>query len=205
MPNEIINEKYQKDIQEIKSVLRKTEGKSIFATWVFFVYGIILFAGAAVSYVMTLAMDIPVTDVLTWFWIPAIAVMCVLEIIALIRKMANESLAVFSRTNIKLYLGVLGLAAPMLFAAYNFFRAGEFNMLPSLFLCFCAFVYLLYGQVYSALILIHAFALIVLSFILYISELPVELRIVLMQIILGISMLLIGVAEYRKEKNKNGK
>jgi hypothetical protein len=197
------HDKYAQDIKTIKDVLIRTEEKSIFETWVFFAYGIILIPGAIANYFIITFLGVPISDVFIKLWIPLIIIMSFLEPVALIRKMSKESLPVFSKTVIKFYLGIFGLLAVMAFLIILAYKSGNLNLLPYFVLCFWALALFFYAQIASPSIFFHAFFLIFAAILLYLADISLEILIIAIALISGVSSIVIGITEYIKAKKYN--
>jgi hypothetical protein len=192
--------KYTQDLKTIKDVLIRTEEKSIFETWVFFAYGIILILGSITNYLILTFLEVSISEVFFKLWIPLLIIMSLLEPIALIRKMSRESLPVFSKTVIKFYLGIFGLLAVMSFLIILIYKSGNLNMLPYFVLCFWAIALLFYAQIASPLFFFHALFLIFVAIALYLADISFEMLIMTIALISGISNIVIGITELIKDK-----
>jgi hypothetical protein len=197
------HDKYTKDIKTIKDVLIKTEEKSIFETWVFFAYGVILILGAIANYLISTFLEISVSGLFYKLWIPLLIIMCFLEPIALVRKMARESMPVFSRTVIKLFLGFIGLLTIAAFLIFLLYISDNINIIPYFVLCFWALALLFYAQITSPSIFLHAFFLVFTAVFIYLADISIETQIMIIALIIGISSSVIGITEYIKNKKAN--
>ncbi len=195
--------KYAQDIKTIKDVLIKTEEKSIFETWVFFAYGIILILGAIANYLILTFLEVTISGIFFKLWIPLLIIMGLLEPIALIRKMSKESLPVFSKTVIKLYLGIFGLFAIAAFPIILLYKSGNLNVLPYFVLCFWVIALLFYAQIASPSIFFHAFFLIFAAILLYLADISLGAQIMAIALIIGVSSIVIGITEFIKDKKSN--
>jgi hypothetical protein len=206
MPSTFNDNKYNKftqDIKTIKDVLIKTEERSIFETWVFFTYGIILILGAIANYLMLTLLELSVSDVFFRLWLPLLIIMSLLEPIALFRKMVKESLPIMSKTVTKFYLGIFGSFAAADFLIVLTYKSGNFNIIPYFVLCFWVIALLFYAQISYSSIFFHAFSLIFAGMLLYLADIPFEAQIIAIALITGVSNFIIGITCHIKDKKIN--
>lgn len=201
--NEVNNMiKYHEDIRTIKGMLFKVDEKPIFEPW-FLIFNCILgFTAFIFHYLAVTYFQFSMEAVIFKIWSPIAVIGCALEPFAVFRKMSKESLPLFSRPIIKLYVGLTGLCISAVVIGLLILKAGAIEILPATIFClFGAFLFL-YGQVAYNSMFLQGFLMILTGLILFMSGITVDIQLMAVPAVYGLSVLIIVISEMGKEKNE---
>ncbi len=196
--------RYRKDIEIIKDMLIKVEESPIIEPRFFHFSGILILLATAVHFIMNVYYDLALVNLLYIVWIPMFCILIFFECIGVVRKLSAESLPLFSRTIVKLYMSVFGITISSVFIILLISRHGPANLLPSAIMVLWAVFYFQYAQVAYSFFFTHGYLTILGGIILYLSNISVTVQFILMGAFFGISMILAGFSAKHKEQIKNG-
>lgn len=194
-------EKYLKDIHTIKNTLIKIEERPLFETWLFFASSFLSFLLAFLHYIASAYFQLPIYDIFLKIWLPITVIGYSLEPLALIKRMSKEAIPLFSRNIIKLYLGMAGVSIASLVIVLLIIKADALDILPATLLLLFSMYYFLYAQVAYSSWFFYGFFTIFVCIMFSVLNIAVETQFILVPVVLGLSALIMGITELKKEKN----
>ncbi len=201
-PEEI--QKYAKDIQIIKDILIKVDENPIVETWVFYLCGIMFIIATLTHYVLSTMFSFQLVTLIFAIWVPLFCILMFAESFGVVRKLASESIPLFSRTILKLYLGGIGILIASVFIIVIISKHCPMNILPGSIMALWGIFYFQYAQIGYSFLFAHGYLSILTGIILYFSGIDASAQFIIIGIFIGISMIIAGYSAGRKEKIKNG-
>ncbi len=195
-------EKFARNLSEMKSLLIDTEERILVETWAFFTWGGLLFAGTAGHFLLYRYYGFTISDLLLKLWLPLLIIAIFLESIAWFRKMINDSLPLFNRIAVKLWMSISGATIVFIFVIYLMVQSNNVDYIPVTMQLLMAVVMLYYAQISNYHIYISAFFLILTGMIIYLLGLVSEIQMVIVGITTGCAFIYGGVSTMRVEKKK---
>jgi len=197
-------EKYAQDIALIKSLLMSAEHASFIEYWAFYTWGGLFLAGGFLHHVLQSIMMLPVTQVFLYMWLPVIFVGALFETIAWLRKMEKESMPVFSRTMVRLFMLAFGIIISMIMIMVSSVNiSGSYKYIPYFILMMYGILILSYGQISYNHFYGFGYFLIFASFMFYMADFSLAVTCPVAAIVLGVNFLVCGILTHRKENKDN--
>lgn len=197
-------QKYANDIKTIKDILIKVEEISIIESWVFYLCGIVTLAGTFLHYLLSYHWGFSTSSILLTIWLPLFCIFVIIESVGVIRKLSAESLPLFPRTVVKLYIGILGSTITSIFIIVILSQNGLQNTIPAVILTLWALFYFQYAQIDFSFLYIHGFIGIAAGILLYVIKIEVSLQYVITGSLGAISFLSAGYSANKIERKQNG-
>ncbi len=196
-------DKYIEDIRTIKEFLLRTESQPVYENWAFYVWGALVIVPGIIHYYVEKVYNLGVAGLFIKVWFPFILVSGFVETISLVRNLEKNSMTFFSRSILKFYLSLIGETFVFGFIILVIIRLNGVRYLPLVFLVMAAGWYFIFAMRFYTQLFYHAFAFIVLGFILYLLNVNHRAMVPLITTIIGISFLSVGfTATIKKKKEK---
>jgi hypothetical protein len=196
------SKKYEADILLIKDLLKKVDEVFLVDYWAFYVWGGFLLLASFLHYYLGVYKGFSLLSLLLQVWLPSILISSFLETVAWITKSEKDSFPVFSKTNIRLFWGIIMSCAAIAFVLVVLYQKNYVENFAVITLALFIMPMLIYGQIVHYLN-IHALFLIIASIIIYNFELTIHAQFFWCGIVLGVSMIVSGVIAQKKEKKIN--
>ncbi len=196
-------DKYIEDVRIIKEFLLRTESQPVYENWAFYVWGALVIVPGIIHYYVEKVYNLGVAGLFIKVWFPFILVSGFVETISLVRNLEKNSMTFFSRSILKFYLTLIGETFVFGFIILVIIRLNGVRYLPLVFLVMAAGWYFIFAMRFYTQLFYHAFAFIVLGFILYLLNVNHRAMVPLITTIIGISFLSVGfTATIKKKKEK---
>jgi hypothetical protein len=189
-------DKYLKDIAIIKDMLFKAEQKPIYENWAFYAWGGLLILASVVHFLMEKLYFFPIGRLFLEIWLPMILVSSLVEAVTLVRNLARQALAIYSRTVLRFYLSIFGSCGSLTLVVLLLIKLQAISYLPLVFLLAAAIVYFIFAQTTYTHLYVHGFLFIVLAVIFYLFDIPHQALVPIVGCVVGVSQITAGVTEY---------
>jgi len=196
-------ERYIKDIATIKDILLKSEQKPIYEHWAFYAWGILVILGAVIHFIVQKRFDPTVRQLFLEIWLPVLLIGGFIELLTYIRTMSRQALNLFTRTVRRFYLSLLGSGVAFCLLVIMLNRGGAVGAMPIAFLLGAAVFYFLLAQVTYTHVYIHGYLFLVFAILLYIFDLSHEILVPIVGLLVGVSMITVGITIRVQEKLKH--
>lgn len=186
-------EKYLEDIKTIKDIMLKTENEPVYENWAFYAWGVILITLSIIHFLIEDAYNYGIKDLFLKIWLPGILLMALVEAISIVRNLEKNSLSLFSKRIVRLYLSIFGQSIAYIFIVLAIIKLDGVQYLPYIFLLMAASFYGTLGQAGYKQAYLHAFIFIAISLCLNILKINHRLMVPIAGVTVGISLLIIGI------------
>jgi hypothetical protein len=197
-------EKYIRDIATIKDILLKSERKPIYEHWAFYAWGILVILGTLVHFLVQRRFQPTVRQLFLEIWLPVLLIAGFIELVTYIRVMSRQALNLFTRTVRRFYLSLVGSAVAFCVLLIMLNRGGAVGYMPIAFLLGAAVFYFLLAQVTYTHVYIHGYLFLVFAILLYLFGLTHEILVPIVGLLVGISLIAVGITIRVQEKGKHG-
>jgi len=193
-------ERYVRDIATIKDILLKSEQKPIYEHWAFYAWGVLVILGTAIHYLVQKRFEPTVRQLFLEIWLPVLLIGGFIELVTYIRTMSRQALNLFTRTVRRFYLSLLGSGVAFCLLVVMLNRGGAAGYMPLAFLLGAALFYFLLAQVTYTHVYIHGYLFLVFAILLYIFDLSHEILVPVVGLLVGFSMIAVGITIRVQEK-----
>jgi hypothetical protein len=197
-------DKYIRDIATIKDILLKTEQKPIYEHWAFCAWGILIIIGSAVHFFVQRRFEPTVRQLFLEIWLPVMLIAGFIELVTYVRTMSRHALTLFTRTVRRFYLSVFGSAVAFCLLLIMLNRGGALGYMPIALLLGAAVFYFLLAQVTYTHVYIHGYLFLVFAILLFLFGLTHEILVPIVGLLVGFSMIGVGITIRIQEKSKHG-
>ena len=196
-------DRYIRDIATIKDILLKSEQKPIYEHWAFYAWGLLVIIGAVVHFFVQKRFEPSVRRLFLEIWLPVLLIAGFIELVTYIRTMSRLALNLFTRTVRRFYLSLLGSGVAFCLLIVMLNRGGAVGFMPIAFLLGAAVFYFLLAQVTYTHVYIHGYLFLVIAILLYIFDLRHEILVPIVGLLVGFSMIAVGMTIRIREKAKH--
>jgi hypothetical protein len=196
-------EKYLKDIETIKDLLADVDKRPLYESWVFYVWGGLIAIGSLIHFLVEKSYNLPIGEIFLKIWLPVILAMAFFEFLALIRNLTKQSLSIFSRGIVKLYMSMIGSGVALVFIVLLFLELDAIEYLPIIFLLAGAIIYFILAQrtAYTYLIA-HGVLMLLLAFVFYLLKIEHHALSLIVGCVFALSLAVAGFNAGRMKKKE---
>ena len=186
-------EQYIEDIKTIKDIMLKTENEPVYENWAFYSWGVILIAVTLIHFFIETAYNYSPGDLFIKVWLPAIILMGLIEVVSIVRNLEKNSLTIFSKRIVRLYLNLFIQSIAYIFISLLIINLGGAGYLPVVILLMAACFYCTLAQGGYKQAYLHAVIFIAIALVLHILKTNHKLMVPLVGGTIGISSVIIGI------------
>ena len=196
-------ERYIRDIATIKDILLKSEQKPIYEHWAFYAWGILVILGSVIHFIVQRRFEPTVRQLFLEIWLPVLLIGGFIELVTYIRTMSRQALNLFTRTIRRFYLSLGGSGVAFCLLVIMLNRGGAVGYMPIAFLLGAAIFYFFLAQITYTHVYIHGYLFLLFAILLYIFDLSHEVLVPIVGVLVGVSMIAVGVTIRVQEKSKH--
>ncbi len=185
---------YEEDIRTIKELMLRTENEPVYENWAFYSWGLILIAASLIHYFIERAYHYNIGELFLRVWVPTIAIMGLIETVSLVRNLEKNSLTIFSKKIVRLYLTIFGLSIIYIFIILLFIKLGGVQYLPIVLMLVAASFYFIFAIEGYRNAYLHGYILLAIAVVLYLLKIDHRVMVVIVGTVIGTSTILIGIA-----------
>jgi hypothetical protein len=195
-------DKYLKDIAVIKDTLLESEKRYVWEPWAFCTWGGLIILGAVIHFLVERRAGTSGLTLFLEIWLPVILISGFIELITLLRSLHRQSLTIYTRSIVRLYLSLIGSLAALLVLLQLFYRLEALQFVPLVFLPGTAVLYFLLAQSGYTRLYAHAYLFILLAVLLIIFPVERHLLVLLVGVSIGCSMIVSGLSDALEQKRQ---
>jgi hypothetical protein len=199
-PNDL--ERYLEDITIIKDTLLESEKRYIWEPWSFCVWGGLIIIASLIHFLVERRAGSSSLVLFLEIWLPLILVSGFIELITLLRSLRRQSLTIFTRSIVRLYLSLLGSLAALTVLLLLFYRLGALQFIPLVYLPATAVIYFLLAQSGYTRLYVHAYLLVLLAVLLVVFPVERHLLVLLVGACIGCSIIVAGIMDRLGQKKQ---
>ncbi|GEM_PF-914949 len=196
-------DRYIRDIATIKDILLKSEQKPIYEHWAFYAWGLLVIIGTVIHFFMQRRFAPSLRQLFLEIWLPVLLIAGFIELVTYIRIMSRQALNLFTRTVRRFYLSLLGSGVAFCLLMIMLNRAGAVGYMPIGFLLGAAVFYFLLAQVTYTHVYVHGYLFLIFAILLYLFDLTHEILVPTVGLLVGLSMIAVGITIRIREKAKH--
>jgi hypothetical protein len=195
-------DRYIQDIATIKDTLLQSEKRYVWEPWSFCSWGVLIILGAVIHFLVERRAASSGLVLFLEIWLPVILVSGFIELLTLVRSLRRQSLTIFTRSIVRLYLSLFGSLAALLVLLLLFYRLGALQFVPLVYLPGAAVVYFLLAQSGYTRLYVHAYLFVLLAVLLIVFPVERHLLVLLVGVIIGGSMIIAGLFDWLEKKRQ---
>jgi len=194
--------KYIDDIKIIKSMLMKVDETPMIENWAFFTWGVLMILGSFLHWVGWKFWNIDHDFLFIALWIPIFAVASVGETIAWIRRLSKNSMPLFNKSSINIFVSFGFFTIMMIFITHTIIKLNGIQYIPSLFLFFFAMGMIFYGMISYSHLYVAAVVLGTSAIVINLFNINFGYKCILATVVTGVVFILAGFANIHMDAMK---
>ena len=195
-------DRYLQDITIIKDTLLESEKRYVWEPWSFCSWGGLIILGAVIHFLVARRAASSGLVLFLEIWLPMLLVSGFIEMITLLRSLHRQSLTIFTRSILRLYLSLFGSLAALMVLMLLFYRLGALQFVPLVYLPVAAVVYFLLAQSGYTRLYVHAYLFVLLAVLLIVFHVERHLLVLLVGVVIGGSMIVAGLFDWLEKKRQ---
>jgi len=194
--------RYLEDITIIKDTLLESEKRYIWEPWSFCAWGGLIIIASLIHFLVERRAGSSSLVLFLEIWLPLILVSGFIELITLLRSLRRQSLTIFTRSIVRLYLSLIGSLAALTVLLLLFYRLGALQFIPLVYLPATAVIYFLLAQSGYTRLYVHAYLLVLLAVLLVVFPVERHLLVLLVGVCIGCSIIVAGIMDRLGQKKQ---
>jgi hypothetical protein len=195
-------DKYLEDITVIKDTLLESEKRYVWEPWAFCAWGGLILLASVIHFLVDRRAGSSGLLLFLEIWLPVILIAGFIELITLLRSLRRQSLTIFTRSIVRLYLSLFGSLAALLVLLLLFYRLQALAWIPLVYLPGAAVLYFLLAQSGYTRLYLHAYLFVLLAVLLTVFPVERHLLVLLVGAGIGASMIIAGLMDLREQKRQ---
>jgi hypothetical protein len=195
-------DKYLEDITVIKDTLLESEKRYVWEPWAFCAWGGLILLASVIHFLVDRRAGSSGLLLFLEIWLPVILIAGFIELITLLRSLRRQSLTIFTRSIVRLYLSLFGSLAALLVLLLLFYRLQALAWIPLVYLPGAAVLYFLLAQSGYTRLYLHAYLFVLLAVLLTVFPVERHLLVLLVGAGIGASMIIAGLMDLWEQKRQ---
>lgn len=190
------------DLETIKTILMSVDEQPLIDNWAFFTWGLFFLAGSLATWILNNIMAMPMETIMVPVWLTVFAAGSFFETIAMMGRVTRDSISIYSRNMMKIYLSLLVGMFGVVILLYIVYQASGMTHLPAAILVSMGIVMSLYAQLAYFHLYYWSAATILGGMILYSMSLFLPVQTIAAGCIMGFAFIGSGVQSILHERSR---